>query len=104
MPARRVLIFGGTGEARLLADQLVNDGYDVVTALAGVTQEPTLPKGEVHRGRFGGVDGIAAYARAQGFQAIIDATHPFAARISANIAAAGVSLALPCFRLEREAW
>ncbi|MFO0993407.1 MAG: cobalt-precorrin-6A reductase [Hyphomicrobiales bacterium] len=104
MRPERFLIFGGTSEARLLADRLVTEGLVVVTALAGVTEAPTLPKGEVHRGRFGGVDGIVAYANERGFDTIIDATHPFAAKISANIAAAGQRLALPSFRLEREAW
>ena len=104
MRFRRILIFGGTTEARLLADRLVAEGFDVVTALAGVTKEPMLPRGEIHRGRFGGTGGIVAYVADQGFSAIVDATHPFAAQISSNIAAAGNQLALPCFRLERPAW
>jgi precorrin-6A/cobalt-precorrin-6A reductase len=104
MRLKHILIFGGTSEARLLADRLVGDGIAAVTALAGVTQDPILPKGQVHRGRFSGVDGIVAYAREERFDAIIDATHPFAAQISSNIAAAGAQLALPLFRLERAAW
>ena len=104
MPPKRILIFGGTTEARALADRLVSDGFGVVTALAGVTQDPILPKGEVHRGRFGGVDGIVAYVRRELFDVIIDATHPFAAKISANLAVAGQQLAIPPLRLEREAW
>lgn len=104
MPPRRILIFGGTTEARLLADHLVAEGFGVVTALAGVTKEPILPRGEIHRGRFGGTGGIVAYAAGQGFSALVDATHPFAAQISANIAAAANRLNVPCFRLERPAW
>ncbi|MBL8895677.1 MAG: cobalt-precorrin-6A reductase [Rhizobiales bacterium] len=104
MQPKRFLVFGGTSEARLLADRLVDEGFGVVTALAGVTKAPMLPKGEVHRGRFGGVDGIIAYANEMGFDAIIDATHPFAAKISKNIAEAEKRLARPSFRLEREAW
>lgn len=104
MPPKRVLIFGGTTEARELADRLVDDGFEVVSALAGVTQSPILPRGEVHRGRFGGVEGIVAYSRQKQFDVIVDATHPFAAKISANLAAAAQQLALPCLRLERQAW
>ncbi len=104
MPLKRILIFGGTTEARLLADRLVEDGFGVVTALAGVTQDPILPKGEVHRGRFGGVEGIVAYLRREHLDMIVDATHPFAAKISANIAAAGQQLAIPCVQLQRQAW
>jgi len=104
MPSRRVLIFGGTGEARELADLLTADGFEVTTALAGVTSQPSLPRGAVHSGRFGGADGIARYAKAENFSLLIDATHPFAARISANVAAAAGDLGLPCWRLERAAW
>jgi precorrin-6A/cobalt-precorrin-6A reductase len=104
MRPKRILIFGGTTEARALADSMVDDGFDVVTAMAGVTKQPNLPKGEVHRGRFGGVEGIVAYAQQERFDAVVDATHPFAAKISTNIAVAAQQLALPCLRLEREAW
>ena len=104
MPPRSVLIFGGTTEARELADRLVDDGFEVVTALAGVTQDPILPRGEVHRGRLGGVEGIVAYSRQKQFDVFIDATHPFAAKISANLATAAQQLTLPCMRLERQAW
>jgi precorrin-6A/cobalt-precorrin-6A reductase len=99
-----VLTFGGTGEARELADLLVADGFEVTTALAGVTSQPNLPRGVVHSGRFGGAAGIARFAKAEKFDLLIDATHPFAARISANIAAAASDLGLPSWRLERAAW
>src|SRR4051794_16903465 len=104
MPVRRVLIFGGTKEARELADLLVSDGVLTVTALAGVTNVPLLPAGEVHRGRFGGVDRIVRYASEQRFDAIIDATHPFAARIALSAMDAAERLAVPHFRLERAPW
>lgn len=100
----RILIFGGTSEARLLADRLFEEGFAVTTALAGVTQVPILPKGEIHRGRLGGVDGIASYAQEKHFDVLVDATHPFAARISLNVAEAAKQLGLPCMRLEREVW
>jgi precorrin-6A/cobalt-precorrin-6A reductase len=104
MQRRRVLIFGGTGEARELADLLVADGFEVTTALAGVTSQPHLPRGTIHSGRFGGADGIARFAKAEEFDLLIDATHPFAARISANIASASGDLGVQCWRLERAAW
>ncbi|MBL8907192.1 MAG: cobalt-precorrin-6A reductase [Rhizobiales bacterium] len=104
MRPKRILIFGGTNEARALADRLVEEDCDVVTALAGVTRDPILPRGEVHRGRFGGIEGIAAYAHERQFDAVVDATHPFATKISFNIAEAAKQLGLPCMRLERDAW
>jgi len=104
MRANRILIFGGTGEARELANRLVDQGIHVVTSLAGVTNSPNLPRGEVHRGRLGGAEGIAAYAAGERFDLIVDATHPFAAQISANIAAAAERLDVRCVRVERDAW
>lgn len=104
MPPKRVLIFGGTREARVLADLLADEGFYVVTALAGVTRQPNLPRGGVHHGRFGGADGITQFVKAEAFALIIDATHPFAAKISANIAVAAAESRLPCRRLERDAW
>lgn len=91
-----VLVLGGTREARELATRLVGEGVEVVTSLAGRTEAPLLPPGEVRIGGFGGADGLAAWLRERGVERVVDATHPFAARISENArtacAAAGVPL------------
>lgn len=104
MPAKRILILGGTGDARALADRLADAGRDVITSLAGVTQAPHLPKGEVRRGGFGGPAGLAAYLRDGGFGVLVDATHPFAARMSLHAAEAAKACGLALYRLERPAW
>lgn len=96
----KVLVLGGTAEARSLAAALVDDGVDVTTSLAGRVAEPRLPVGAVRVGGFGGVAGLAAYAR--DFDAIVDATHPFAAQISAHAAAACDDV--PLLRLQRPGW
>jgi precorrin-6A/cobalt-precorrin-6A reductase len=96
----RVLLLGGTAEARDLAARLVESGDDVVTSLAGRVARPRLPVGEVRLGGFGGVDGLRAAA--QDFDAVVDATHPFAAGISANAAAACTDV--PLLRLQRPGW
>jgi len=98
----RVLVLGGTGEARQLADLLQHQGVEFVTSLAGRVARPRLPVGEVRVGGFGGVEGLAAYLA--GFDAVVDATHPFAARISANAAAACARTGTPLLRLERPGW
>ena len=59
----RVLVLGGTGEARRLATALVADGVDVLSSLAGRVADPVLPPGEVRIGGFGGADGLAAWLR-----------------------------------------
>lgn len=98
----RILILGGTGDAVGLADMLVAAGYDVTTSLAGVTSAPVLPKGRLRIGGFGGAEGLRSYLKEEGIAALIDATHPFAARISRHATAAAG--AIPILRLERQAW
>jgi precorrin-6A/cobalt-precorrin-6A reductase len=84
----RILLLGGTTEARELAPRLTALGFDVVSSLAGRVAEPTLPVGEVRIGGFGGSAGLAAYLRDEKIDAVIDATHPFAEHITANAYAA----------------
>lgn len=101
---RRILILGGTGEARRLAAQLVGVGHDVTTSLAGVTTDPLIPEGRVRKGGFGGADGLADYIKSEHFDVVVDATHAYAAQISANAAQAGAHCGVPVLRLERPEW
>jgi precorrin-6A/cobalt-precorrin-6A reductase len=94
----RVLVLGGTAEARALATVLVDDGVEVVSSLAGRVARPRLPVGEVRVGGFGGPEALRSYAGS--FDAVVDATHPFAARISASAAQVDV----PLLRLARPGW
>jgi precorrin-6A/cobalt-precorrin-6A reductase len=99
-----ILILGGTAEARELASALVAAGEDVLTSLAGRVNRPALPVGRVRIGGFGGVDGLSAFLTANRIRALVDATHPFAAQISANAAAASACAGTPLLRLERPGW
>lgn len=101
---RRILILGGTGEARMLANRLNEHGLDVISSLAGRTDNPLLPGGETRIGGFGGVEGLAAYLRAEKVDLLIDATHPFAARISTNATEAAHKARVEILRLERPPW
>ena len=86
-PDRRLLILGGTAEGRALAaaaEARFGPSLAVISALAGITRAPLLPAGQVRIGGFGGVEGLAAYLREEGIGLLIDATHPFATRISAQ--------------------
>lgn len=96
----RLLLLGGTSEARALAADLVSAGLDVTSSLAGRVERPRLPVGEVRIGGFGGVAGLRASLA--DYDAVIDATHPFAKGISANAAAACTDV--PLLRLERPGW
>jgi precorrin-6x reductase len=101
---RRVLILGGTAEARALADALVSAGVHVITSLAGRVGNPRLPVGEVRQGGFGGPDGLAAWLRTERIGAMVDATHPFAARMTASAAEAAARTGVPLLVLRRPGW
>ncbi len=100
----RVLILGGTAEARALAGTLVADGYAVISSLAGRVKNPALPDGEVRIGGFGGPDGLLDYLRAGDIALLVDATHPFAARISMSAVTACGRGQIPLLRLARPGW
>ena len=72
----KILILGGTEEARQLAAQLTKMGHAVTTSLAGRTSDPLLPAGEVRVGGFGGGDGMGNYIISERFDRLVDATHP----------------------------
>ncbi|MBB5959363.1 precorrin-6A/cobalt-precorrin-6A reductase [Saccharothrix tamanrassetensis] len=100
---RTVLVLGGTGEARELAGRAV-PGLRVVSSLAGRVTSPRLPEGEVRIGGFGGVAGLVGYLRAERVDAVVDATHPFADRITANALAATAEAGVPFLVLRRPGW
>nr|WP_246406411.1 cobalt-precorrin-6A reductase [Modestobacter versicolor] len=98
------MVLGGTGEARELAAALVTEGVDVLSSLAGRTAEPVLPEGPVRVGGFGGAEGLAEWLAEHRPGAVVDATHPFAAQITGNAAAAAGRHGTPLLRLQRPGW
>lgn len=100
----KIMILGGTGDARELANRLVVLGHDITTSLAGRTRAPSLPCGDIHAEGFGGAEGLAAFLTEGGFEYLIDATHPFAAQISANAVQAARQTGAPLLRLARNEW
>ncbi len=101
----RLLILGGTAEARALAAALAARGdYEVSLSLAGRTRNPLDQPAPVRSGGFGGAQGLAAHLRAERIDALIDATHPFAANISRNAAEAARLAGVPLLALQRPEW
>jgi precorrin-6A/cobalt-precorrin-6A reductase len=101
----RLLILGGTAEAAELAARLAGDArLETVTSLAGLTRMPTALAGKVRRGGFGGPDGLAAFLKEERYDALIDATHPFASRIAAHAAEAAKLAGVPRAKLLRPAF
>ena len=105
MPDRpHILVLGGTAEALGLTHAIA-DRYAVTYSLAGRTRSPALPDGAtVRSGGFGGIGPLADWLRGNAVDALVDATHPFAARVAANAAAAAASAGVPRLKLLRPAW
>ena len=98
-------MLGGTTEARELAHELdARPGIRVTSSLAGRVRRPVLPDGTVRVGGFGGVEGMAAWLAEHTVDAVIDATHPFAAAISGNAARAAAQVHVPLLVLRRPGW
>lgn len=101
----KILLLGGTGEARHLADLLAHDpGVEVVSSLAGRTLDARLPTGEVRQGGFGGVEGLISWLSLHQVDAVVDATHPFAATMTTHATTACHHLNLPHLVLRRPGW
>ncbi|GCE91156.1 precorrin 6x reductase [Komagataeibacter diospyri] len=102
----RVLVLGGTTEARALYGLLEQAGarFDVTVSLAGATRAPVLPRLAVRIGGFGGVDGLYDWLLAHLVDAVIDATHPFAVRMSGNAVQACTRAGVALLRVERPGW
>jgi precorrin-6A/cobalt-precorrin-6A reductase len=99
-----IVVLGGTSEARALAVLLDAAGVRFVSTLAGRVVRPRLPVGAVQIGGFGGVRGLRSYLAEHRVSAVVDATHPFAAGMSANAAEACAADGVPLLRLERPGW
>ncbi len=101
----RILILGGTSEASALAKLIANDKrFQPTLSLAGRTASPATPPIPYRVGGFGGWEGLAAWIKAEGVSAMVDATHPFAARISANAVRAAEATGVAFASLIRPAW
>jgi len=101
----KLLLLGGTAEARDLAARLAGrPDLSLVSSLAGRVRDPLLPAGEVRVGGFGGVPGLVGWLQDERVDLVVDATHPYAATMQANAAAACGRLGLPLLRLARPGW
>lgn len=101
----KLLILGGTSEASALARALKDDPrFTATLSLAGRTAAPVLPPIPVRIGGFGGASGLARYLREQRIDCLLDATHPFAVRITQNAVEAARETGTPLLLLRRSEW
>jgi precorrin-6A/cobalt-precorrin-6A reductase len=99
-----VLLLAGTAEARHLAQAMARRSIPVLASLAGAVRQPLSQDVPTRIGGFGGEAGFIAVLEDSGITAVVDATHPFAAQITARTARICASRKIPCLRLERPGW
>ncbi|WP_110951096.1 cobalt-precorrin-6A reductase [Pseudomonas bohemica] len=97
----RILLLGGVTEALAIARTLAPQH---IYSLAGVGRVPSDLRCRVRVGGYGGAAGLAQFIEEEGISLILDATHPYAAQISQNAAAAAKLAGIPCWALRRPAW
>jgi precorrin-6A/cobalt-precorrin-6A reductase len=101
----RILILGGTTEASALARRLAGHAdIHAELSLAGRTRNPVAPPIPFRVGGFGGVEGLQAYLVEHQVDAVVDATHPFAAQMSRHAVAACRGPGVPIAGFSRSAW
>lgn len=99
-----ILVLAGTSEAKEIAAEFAKRGIDAAASLAGATRAPAALDLPTRIGGFGGEDGFRQYIAEAGITAVIDATHPFAAKITDRTARVCADLALPYCQVLRPAW
>ncbi|MCB1368501.1 MAG: precorrin-6A/cobalt-precorrin-6A reductase, partial [Rhodobacteraceae bacterium] len=101
----KALLLAGTSEAQAIAASLAGEGrVELIASLAGVTRNPAPFACETRLGGFGGPEGFRQYLAAEGINAVIDATHPFAARMSATAADITAREGIPHLQVLRPEW
>ncbi|SLN14594.1 cobalt-precorrin-6A reductase [Pseudooctadecabacter jejudonensis] len=99
-----VLVLAGTAEARRSVEVLAMDGVPVLASLAGATRQPLAMPVPTRVGGFGGEAGFRAVLRDHGIRAVLDATHPFASRITDRTAMICDQMGLPYAQILRPPW
>jgi len=99
-----VLLLGGTTEASALACLLAAHHIAATLSYAGRTEAPRAQPVPIRIGGFGGVRGLVDHLRAHRVTHLVDATHPFAATMSAHAVVAAQEAGVPLLALTRPAW
>ena len=110
----KILLLGGTADARRLADTLhqasvlhrtnkPDQDIQIIYSLAGLVRVPKVDC-ELVVGGFTQFGGLAEYLRKQNIDMVLDVTHPYAQTMSTKAVAASKELGIPCWRFHRPAW
>ncbi|UZE97483.1 precorrin-6A reductase [Alkalimarinus alittae] len=98
-----LLLLGGTADGRRLAKKLHQQGVSLIYSVAGLVRQPDVPC-EVISGGFSQFGGLVEYIKQHAIVAILDVTHPYAAKMSATAVDASKTCCIPCWRFHRPAW
>jgi precorrin-6A/cobalt-precorrin-6A reductase len=99
-----VLLLAGTSEAQRIARALAARGTPAIASLAGGTRAPRPQPLQTREGGFGGADGFRRFLQDRGISTVLDATHPFAHRMSQRAAEICGDLSIPYCQFLRPAW
>jgi len=100
----KLLLLGGTSDAIRLCKRLLSDGHQIIYSIKGLVRQPQL-NCQIHSGGFGGVQGLIHFIQQQRIDIILDATHPYAVKMSQHAQlAATYCNNLPCLHYLRPPW
>ena len=99
----KLLILGGTSDAKTLAHELHARGVEVIYSIAGLVRQPDLPC-EIISGGFSMRGGLSRYVVDNHITAVLDATHPFAYKMSQTALEVTDALSIPLWRYQRPDW
>ena len=100
----KILILGGTSEAKMLAKKLIDIHNIAITySIAGLVRKPEL-NCEIISGGFSQLGGLTKYLQYKKIDLIVDATHPFAAKMSLQALRSAQEVSIPCYSFVRPEW
>ena len=99
----RLLLLGGTSEAKNIAQACINEGIDLIYSIAGLVRIPKLDC-EIHVGGFSESGGLSEFIKRENISAIMDATHPYAKKMSDQAVLSAQQCTIPVWRYLRPAW
>ena len=103
MSLRKILLLGGTADAKAMATRLHFAGLQVIYSIAGLVRQPDLPC-QVISGGFRQYGGLSAYLKRESISEVLDVTHPYAANMSRQASESVTELGIAYCRFTRPAW
>ena len=99
----KLLLLGGTADARRLATQLHQQGISVIYSIAGLVRVPSIDCGVIVGG-FTQFGGLSSYIKDNNIAAVLDVTHPYAQKMSDQAVNSAQACDIPCWRFHRAPW